>query len=85
MAVSPPTCDPGEEESTLTRFRWRSNGNDLVAAYIRSGKHFPAPLADIVCKMADVGDRAQVYDQGQTAFTIGFVWQLVKALFTRSK
>lgn len=56
-----------------------------MAAYIRSGKHFPAPLADIVCEMADVGDRAQVYEKGQSTFTIGFLWQIVRALFARLK
>lgn len=62
-----------------------TNGNDLVAAYARAGKHFSAPLVEIVCKMAEVGERAQVYEQGQTAFTIGFVWQLFKAWFTRTQ
>lgn len=62
-----------------------TNGNDLVAAYMRSGKHFPAPLAEIVCKMAEVGDRAQTYEQVQASFTIGFVWQLITALFSNPK
>ncbi|SPO07737.1 uncharacterized protein DNG_10432 [Cephalotrichum gorgonifer] len=39
-----------------------TNGNDLVAAYARGGKHFSPPLAEFVCKMADVGDRPQRYD-----------------------
>ncbi len=58
-----------------------TNGNDLVAAYIRQSKHFPSPVAEVACKMADVGDRAQGYSQGPTAFTLGFVWLLLKAWF----
>lgn len=58
---------------------------DLVAAYMRTGKHFPGPVTEIVCKMADVGDRPQMLTQGQMSFTIGFAWQLFKALFTRAK
>ncbi|PKS05421.1 hypothetical protein jhhlp_008797, partial [Lomentospora prolificans] len=60
-----------------------TNGNDLVAAYCRTGKHFPGPLVEIVCKMADVGDRPHEYEQGQTAFTISFVWQLFRSMFVR--
>lgn len=56
-----------------------TNGNDLVAAYARQSKHFPRPVVEIALKMADVGDRPQVYGQGQAAFTVGFVWTLFKA------
>ncbi|KAK1966275.1 ThiJ/PfpI family protein [Colletotrichum sublineola] len=59
-----------------------TNGNDLVAAYARSSKkHFPAAIAAIGCQMADVGDRSQLYEQGQTRFFMGFLWQIVKAWF----
>ncbi|GKT48333.1 uncharacterized protein ColSpa_08514 [Colletotrichum spaethianum] len=59
-----------------------TNGNDLVAAYARgSRKHFPAAIAEIGCQLADVGDRPQLYEQGQTKFFLGFVWQIVKAWF----
>ncbi|KAF6836877.1 ThiJ/PfpI family protein [Colletotrichum plurivorum] len=61
-----------------------TNGNDLVAAYARaSGKHFPAPVVEIACQMADVGDRGQEYGQGQTAYFVSFMWQVVKAWFTK--
>ncbi|KZL87840.1 hypothetical protein CI238_05505 [Colletotrichum incanum] len=59
-----------------------TNGNDLVAAYARSSKkHFPAAIAEIGCQMADVGDRAQLYEQGQTMFFLGVAWQIIKAWF----
>ncbi|TRX96153.1 hypothetical protein FHL15_002877 [Xylaria flabelliformis] len=60
-----------------------TNGNDLVAAYARTGKHFPSVVAEIACKMADVGDRGQLYSEGQTILTLGMVWIIVKGLFTK--
>ncbi|KAI0967522.1 ThiJ/PfpI family protein [Xylaria arbuscula] len=61
-----------------------TNGNDLVAAYARANeKHFPSAVVEIACKMADVGDRAQSYSESQTVFTIGFVWLLIKGLFSK--
>ncbi|KAK1639072.1 ThiJ/PfpI family protein [Colletotrichum phormii] len=62
-----------------------TNGNDLVAAYARSSERrlFPAPIVEIACKMAEVGERGQMYEQGQTRFTLGFVWLLVKAWFVK--
>ncbi|KAI3325063.1 ThiJ/PfpI family protein [Xylariaceae sp. AK1471] len=60
-----------------------TNGNDLVAAYARAGKHFPSAVAEMACKMADVGDRDQLYSESQTAFTLGFVWLIIKGWFTK--
>ncbi|KAK7439077.1 hypothetical protein CaCOL14_002420 [Colletotrichum acutatum] len=64
-----------------------TNGNDLVAAYARSSERrlFPGPIVEIACKMAEVGERGQVYEQGQTRFALGFVWQLVKAWSVKSR
>ncbi|KAI1341503.1 class I glutamine amidotransferase-like protein [Xylariaceae sp. FL0016] len=50
-----------------------TNGNDLVAAYCRTGKHFPKPLVEIICETVDVGDRGQEYAKGQS----GFLWTMV--------
>ncbi|OHE93027.1 ThiJ/PfpI family protein [Colletotrichum orchidophilum] len=61
-----------------------TNGNDLVAAYARSSeKHFPAPIVEIACRMAEVGERSQTYEQGQTIFALGLVWQIVKGWFMK--
>ncbi|KAI1366596.1 ThiJ/PfpI family protein [Xylaria arbuscula] len=60
-----------------------TNGNDLVAAYARTSKHFPSAVVEIACKMADVGDRGQEYAEGQTVFTLGVVWQLIRGLFAK--
>ncbi|KAI5920055.1 class I glutamine amidotransferase-like protein [Camillea tinctor] len=39
-----------------------TNGNDLVAAYVRSTpRHFPKKFADIACELCEVGDRPQEY------------------------
>ncbi|KAI3335069.1 ThiJ/PfpI family protein [Ustulina deusta] len=58
-----------------------TNGNDLVAAYARAGKHFPSAVVEIACKMADVGDRSQLYSESQTAFTLSMVWLIMKGWF----
>ncbi|TGJ85978.1 hypothetical protein E0Z10_g2775 [Xylaria hypoxylon] len=60
-----------------------TNGNDLVAAYARTGKHFPSAVVEIACKMADVGDRSQLYSESQTAFTLGIVWLIIKGWFAK--
>jgi hypothetical protein len=56
-----------------------TNGNDLIAAYVRESPHFPGPVAEIACSMADIGNRGQKYTQGQASFTVGIVWQIFKA------
>ncbi|RWA13794.1 hypothetical protein EKO27_g1291 [Xylaria grammica] len=62
-----------------------TNGNDLVAAYARAGKHFPSAIVELACKMADVGDRSQVYSESPAVFTLGVVWLFVKGLFARRR
>lgn len=42
-----------------------TNGNDCIAAYIKA--HFNQEFAEIVCKLADVGDRSRDYETGQVA------------------
>jgi hypothetical protein len=60
-----------------------TNGNDLVAAYARSSKHFPQPVAELACTMADVGDRQQEYGEGQTRFILGVLWIFMKGFFAK--
>ncbi|KAI9150398.1 Isonitrile hydratase [Paramyrothecium foliicola] len=62
-----------------------TNGNDLAAAYARSSKHFPRAIADLACTMADVGDRPQTYDEGQTRFFLGVLWIFMKGFFTKKE
>lgn len=38
-----------------------TNGNDLVAAYLRESGRFAPPIAEIAAQMAEVGDRPQLY------------------------
>ncbi|KAI8207012.1 hypothetical protein K4K53_000724 [Colletotrichum sp. SAR 10_77] len=72
------------EETDVLSVCGITNGNDLVAAYARrNSKHFPGPVAEIACSMADVGDRGQFYGEGQTVYFLGVVWQVVKAWFVR--
>ncbi|KAK0731210.1 class I glutamine amidotransferase-like protein [Lasiosphaeris hirsuta] len=58
-----------------------TNGNDLVAAYVRHSPRFPSPVAEFGLVMTDTGDRSQRYETSQTAVTLGVVWQVLKAVF----
>lgn len=58
-----------------------TNGNDLMAAYARSGKHWAKPLAEVGLLLTDVGDRGQIYREGPTMFILGAAWQMLKAWF----
>ncbi len=59
-----------------------TNGNDLVAAYAKQSRHFPRAIAELGAELTDVGDRPQSYQVGQTRFTLGIVWIMLKAFFT---
>ncbi|KAI1083295.1 ThiJ/PfpI family protein [Whalleya microplaca] len=56
-----------------------TNGNDLVAAYCRASSHFPNPVVEIACEVTDVGDRAQEYGKGQSAFVITMIYNTFRA------
>jgi hypothetical protein len=56
-----------------------TNGNDLVAAYLRHSTRFPNPLVEIVLGMVDVGDREQEYSQGYTTFVLKAVYNALRA------
>ncbi|KAK3382924.1 ThiJ/PfpI family protein [Lasiosphaeria ovina] len=58
-----------------------TNANDLVSAYARQSPLFPGPVAEFGLALTETGDRPQVYTTGKTVFTLGIVWQLVKAVF----
>lgn len=59
-----------------------TNGNDLMVAYARaSTKHWPGPVAEMGAMLTDVGDRSQIYGEGQSRFVLGVAWQIVKAWF----
>ncbi|KAK4164257.1 class I glutamine amidotransferase-like protein [Cladorrhinum sp. PSN259] len=57
-----------------------TNGNDLVAAYMRANRDkFPGPVAEFAIMLTETGDRPQRYEIGQVRFTLGVVWQVLKA------
>lgn len=62
-----------------------TNGHDCVAAYIKA--HFNSELADVVCRMCDIGDRSRDYDTGQASETAWWMSRIltaaVKGLFRR--
>jgi len=51
-----------------------TNGNDLVAAYARTSGRFPRPVAELVCEMAEVGERPKEYQRSQAAIGIKILW-----------
>ncbi|KAJ4290713.1 hypothetical protein N0V88_006461 [Collariella sp. IMI 366227] len=57
-----------------------TNGNDLVSAYARHSGRFPGPVVELGLVMTDTGDRPQAYGTGQTAMTLGVVWQVMRAV-----
>ncbi|KAL1981235.1 hypothetical protein VTN96DRAFT_2948 [Rasamsonia emersonii] len=42
-----------------------TNGNDLIATYIK--ETYPAPLAQTVCAVAEIGDKPLKYEIGSSA------------------
>jgi hypothetical protein len=51
----------------------------MVAAYIQ--QRFSRPLANVVCALADVGDRKETYDSSMTADFGWFGWQIMCSVF----
>lgn len=49
----------------------------MVAAYIR--EHFNKELADLVCAMADVGDRGQEYGNGGVDENVWWIWLIIRS------
>ncbi|KAK5937857.1 hypothetical protein PMZ80_009986 [Knufia obscura] len=60
----------GERPAELWTAAGITNGHDCIAAYIKA--HFNLELAEIVCRIADVGERSRDYDTGQV--TEGMWW-----------
>ena len=56
-----------------------TNGQDMVAAYIR--EMFNRELADLVCRMADAGERGQDYDTGTVRETSWWIWLILRSLW----
>ncbi|KAF2502879.1 class I glutamine amidotransferase-like protein [Lophium mytilinum] len=54
-----------------------TNGQDMVAAYIR--QRWPGPLAEVVCRLADVGDRGVEYEIGAVRENGFWLWQILRA------
>ncbi|KAI2615714.1 ThiJ/PfpI family protein [Hypoxylon sp. NC1633] len=81
----------GEKKLVGDKYRWTqdgnlwssggiTNGNDMVAAYCRATpKHFPRPLVEIACELADVGDRGREYRKSQSAYMFTLVINTVRA------
>ncbi|KIW19347.1 hypothetical protein PV08_03642 [Exophiala spinifera] len=55
-----------------------TNGLDLTAAYLHH--KVQKELADLVCAMADVGDRSQDYESGKAGNTLWWIWLVLRSL-----
>lgn len=53
--------------NTVMRAGGVTNGNDLLAAYARSGKHWPLDIVEAGLALTEVGDRGQFYDKATAA------------------
>ncbi|KAL2270880.1 hypothetical protein VTJ83DRAFT_251 [Remersonia thermophila] len=58
-----------------------TNGNDLVGAYARLSGRIPGPVAEAALSLTETGDRPQRYETGKMVWTLGIVWQMLKATF----
>ena len=56
-----------EVANTILSVGGVTNGNDLLAAYARSGKHWPLPIVEAGLALTEVGDRGQFYDKEAAA------------------
>ncbi|KIX04528.1 uncharacterized protein Z518_05398 [Rhinocladiella mackenziei CBS 650.93] len=54
-----------------------TNGLDLTAAYL----HYKVQkeLADLVCAMAEIGDRSQDYDGGKASNMLWWIWLIIRS------
>ncbi|KAF4342117.1 glycosyl transferase gt-a type structural fold [Fusarium beomiforme] len=81
----PNACFVGEEyrwiqDGNLWSSGGITNGNDLMVAYAQArNKFWPNSISKLGAMLVDVGDRPQMYSQGQRKFLMVFVWQVVKA------
>lgn len=55
-----------------------TNGQDCIAAYMK--EHFDLELADIICRMADVGDRGQEYATGQFQENVWWISRILRSI-----
>ena len=79
MAPSISENNPTSKAIELTRcVAGITNGQDMVAAYIRDT--WPGPAANAVLAMADVGERNVEYNNSRAVEGAWFGWQVLKAL-----
>lgn len=51
-----------------------------MAAYLRTSGRFPGPIAEFGLMLTETALRPQKYETGKTVFTLGIVWQVLKAV-----
>lgn len=55
----------------------------MIAAFLR--EKIPGPLSEIICTMADVGDKGEFYEMDKHVETTWWIGQVLRALFLGKK
>jgi hypothetical protein len=53
----------------------------MVAYAYASSKYWPNPIVSMGAMLTDVGDRPQMYDQGQGKFFLTMAWHIARSWF----
>lgn len=53
----------------------------MVAYAYANSQYWPKPVAKMGAMLVDVGDRPQIYGQGQRKFFLTMAWQIIQAWF----
>ncbi|RBR12542.1 uncharacterized protein FIESC28_08593 [Fusarium coffeatum] len=70
------------QDSNLWTSGGITNGNDMMVAYAyANSKYWPKPVVSMGSMLTDVGDRPQLYDQGQRKFFLTIAWHIAQAWF----
>ena len=56
-----------------------TNGLDLTIGYMRS--KYSSELVDLICELADVGDRSVEYERGKAGMGLSMVWIVVRSVW----
>lgn len=59
-----------------------TNGNDMMVAYAyANSRYWPTPIVSMGAMLTDVGDRPQMFDQGQKKFFLTMAWHIARSWF----
>lgn len=68
---------------SLQRLGGICNGLEMIAAFLKD--KVPGPLSEIVCTMADVGDKGEFYEMDVSVEKAWWIGQILRAVFFGQK